>query len=95
MENIQANDKTKKVEETKKMNAFIIVGFILGIFAVLGSGRLVLTTLAIIFSVIGLRQSRTIKSKVFGIIGLILGIIFTLVELYFYFTSVASSFIWE
>ena len=81
----------KKKEEQKessqvKKNKFAVIGFILGIISIFFSSIGIIPILALIFSVIGFYQIDKGKGegKTMAAIGLILGIIYTIVYLYTY-----------
>jgi len=76
----------KEAEKPKPRNGFALTGLILGIASVLLASIGIIPILAIVFSGIGLAKVkvRSGKGKVQAWIGLILGILFTLVYMYQY-----------
>jgi len=81
------HEKTEQeVEAPKPRNGFALTGLILGIASVLLSSIGIIPILAIVFSGIGLAKvkDRSGKGKVQAWIGLILGILYTLVYMYQY-----------
>ena len=78
---------TENIENQQKNNSFCKTGFILGICSIFLGGDIgILPILTIIFSSIGLSNfdNKINKNKWQGTIGLILGILYTLVYLYNY-----------
>jgi len=83
-DNKPKSDKIQKTKKIQKMNALALTGFILGLASIFLSWIGIIPILAIIFSAIGIDQTKKKKEKgkELAIIGLILGIIYTIVYLY-------------
>jgi tetrahydromethanopterin S-methyltransferase subunit F len=76
-----------KIESVKKENPYCIAGCALGIISIFLGGLLgLLPLLAIIFSLIGLSKfdAKLHKRKWQGVLGLVLGFLFTLVYMHNY-----------